>query len=80
MKTLQIYLAAFDEDFFRLPLDLQRRIAAKIDDIGLRLDRYPHYRMAGSNSYRFRVGDYRVIYEFDISTGKIFFASGWTSP
>lgn len=72
MKTLQIYFRAFDEDFFRLPTDVQRRIESKIDEIGLRLQHYPHYRMSGNDRYRFRIGDYRVIYKFDVSKGEIY--------
>lgn len=70
--TLQIYYPDFDKDFFDLPADLQRRIQSKIDEIGLRLSNYPHYRMTGEDRYRFRVGDYRVLYRFDLSSGKIY--------
>jgi len=64
---LQIYSRDFDADFFKLPLDVQARIEAKIDRLGLMLDRFSHTRLTGMNSYRLRVGDYRVIYEFDVS-------------
>ena len=35
------------------------------------LDRFSHTRLTGMNSYRLRVGDYRVIYEFDVSKGTL---------
>ena len=68
---LQIYSRDFDADFFKLPLDVQARIEAKIDRLGLMLDRFSHTRLTGMNSYRLRVGDYRVIYEFDVSKGTL---------
>ncbi|HWX20382.1 MAG TPA: type II toxin-antitoxin system RelE/ParE family toxin [Candidatus Binatia bacterium] len=69
--ALQIYYQTFDADFFRLPTAVQERITAKIDQMGLQLDRFPHYRLTGSNRYRLRVGDYRVIYTFDASLGRL---------
>ncbi len=64
-KALQIYYTAFDEVFLKLPDDVRRRVETAIDDMGLRLSFYPHYRMTGHNRYRLRVGDYRIIYTFD---------------
>jgi len=64
-RALQIYYTAFDEAFLRLPDNVRRRIEAALDDMGLRLASYPHYRMTGGNRYRLRVGDYRIIYTFD---------------
>ena len=61
----QVYYQRFDADFFRLPRDVQTRIEARFDQMGLRLDSFPHYHLSGSNRYRLRVGDYRVIYTFD---------------
>lgn len=62
----QIAYAAFDADFFRLPLEVQQRVQGKIDQIGLNLRTFPHYRLTGTNRYRLRVGDYRVIYTLEI--------------
>lgn len=64
--ALQIAYAPFDEDFFKLPNDVQERIQEKIDDLGRRLASYPHQRLVGSNRYRLRVGNYRIIYTFDL--------------
>jgi mRNA interferase RelE/StbE len=63
--ALQIYYTPFDSAFFKLPPLIQGRIEAKIDQMGVRLAAYPHHHLAGSNRYRLRVGDYRVIYTFD---------------
>lgn len=71
-KALQIYYSGFDEPFFTLPSSLQRRIEAKIDEMGLRLGAFPHHRMKGGDRYRLRVGDYRVIYKFDTEKQEIY--------
>jgi mRNA interferase RelE/StbE len=71
-RALQVYLSGFDTGFHRLPVEIQRRIEAKIDEMGARLEDYPHYRMTGVNRYRMRVGDYRIIYTFDIKKQEIY--------
>jgi mRNA interferase RelE/StbE len=67
----QVYYANFDADFLKLPPALRTRIEQKIDEIGFRLESYPHYRLKGSNRYRARIGDYRIIYTFDLQQNKI---------
>ena len=69
--ALQIYSRDFDSDFFKLPRDIQARIETKIDRLSLMLDKFPHVHMTGVDSFRMRVGDYRVIYDFDLSRGVI---------
>ncbi len=68
----QIASAQFDEDFFRLPPDVQKHIQSKIDAMGSRLSIFPHFRMAGSDRFRLRVGDYRVIYRFDLKEALLY--------
>ena len=72
MAASQIYHTAFDGIFFKLPESLRARIEAKIDDMGCRLRDFPHHRLTGSNRYRLRVGDYRIIYTFDIGKNEIY--------
>jgi len=45
--------------------------AESIDEIGLRLESFPHHRLKGSNGFRARVGDYRIIYTFDVEQNRI---------
>lgn len=68
----QIAAREYDGDFFRLPPAVQARIQQKIDAMGLRLVTFPHYRMVGSDKFRVRIGDYRVIYRFDLTKGEIY--------
>ncbi len=70
-RALQVYYPAFNEVFLRLPDNVRQRIEAGVDDMGLRLSSYPHYRMSGGHRYRLRVGDYRVIYTFDLVRNEI---------
>ncbi len=63
--ALQIFYSGFDAAFFKLPAQIQSRIEAKVDVMGLRLQTFPHYRMKGHNRFRLRVGDHRIIYTFD---------------
>lgn len=71
MAALQIYYAAFDAAFFKLPEKVRLRIERKMDDMGCRLRSFPHYRLSGSNRYRLRVGDYRIVYTFDLQQNEI---------
>ena len=69
--ALQVYYTKFDAAFFRLPVLIRRRVETKIDEMGLRLATFPHHRLTGVNRYRLRVGDYRIIYTFDVEKGVI---------
>jgi mRNA interferase RelE/StbE len=69
--ALQIYHTAFDATFFKLPADARSRIEMKIDEMGRRLNSFPHHHLTGTNRYRLRVGDYRIIYAFNSSEGVI---------
>jgi mRNA interferase RelE/StbE len=68
----QIASREFDNDFSRLPTHVQALIQRKIDAMGLRLASFPHYGMTGSDKYRLRIGDYRVIYRFNSQRGVIY--------
>jgi mRNA-degrading endonuclease RelE of RelBE toxin-antitoxin system len=51
---------------------MQARLQARIDSLGCRLARYAHFRMQGADTFRLRVGDYRVIYQFDIQRNELY--------
>jgi mRNA-degrading endonuclease RelE of RelBE toxin-antitoxin system len=39
--------------------------------LGRRLDDFPHARSQGRAEFRLRVGDYRIIYAFDVSRNEL---------
>ena len=52
------------KQFRKLPLDVQQRIQTKINDLAIEPRPNGVKKLQGDdNSYRVRVGDYRVIYE-----------------
>jgi mRNA interferase RelE/StbE len=67
----QIYSNSFEAVFLKLSPALRNRIESHIDQIGLRLSSYPHHRLKNSNDFRARVGDYRIIYTFDVERNTI---------
>jgi mRNA interferase RelE/StbE len=68
----QIASREFDDDFFRLPPQVQDHVQGKLDAMGARLATFSHFRMKGSDRYRLRIGDYRVIYRFNPALGEIY--------
>jgi mRNA interferase RelE/StbE len=70
--ALQIFSRDFDADFFNLPRDVQRRIEDRVDRLGRMLDRHSHTHLTGMDCYRLRIGDYRVVYDFDLSKGVLY--------
>jgi mRNA interferase RelE/StbE len=72
LPAQQVFSREFDADFFRLPDAIQNLIEAKIDDLATRLATHPHQRLQGNANFRLRVGDYRIIYDFDLGAGILF--------
>jgi mRNA interferase RelE/StbE len=70
--ALQIWSNNYCKTFDQLPVRIQQSIQAKVDDLGTRLVAYNHHRLTGRSEYRLRVGDYRVLYEFDAEAGRLF--------
>lgn len=70
--ALQIWSAIFVRSFEALPADTRTSVQSRVDDMGSRLDSFPHQRLAGRPEFKLRVGDYRVLYEFDLAAGRIF--------
>ena len=68
----QICAQQFDRRFFSLPHDIQARIQRRIDELGQNLRGFPHYRMQGVDVFRLRVGDYRIIYQFNAEKNELY--------
>ena len=67
----QIYAQQFDRRFFNLSQDVQTRIQRRIDELGRNLYGFPHYRMQGVDAFRLRVGDHRIIYQFNAEKNEL---------
>ena len=64
-RATEVYSREFDSVFLNLSPRIRELIDTKIHDVGSRLSGYPHHRLKSRSEYRLRVGDYRIIYEFD---------------
>jgi mRNA-degrading endonuclease RelE of RelBE toxin-antitoxin system len=40
--------------------------------MGFRLDAFPHKRLKNRVEFKLRVGEYRVLYEFDSGQGRVY--------
>jgi len=70
--ALQIWSPTFSKSFDDLPSGIREMVQRKIDDMGTRLEAFPHQRLQGRPEFKLRVGDYRVLYEFDVKLGRIY--------
>jgi len=70
--ALQIWSPTFSKAFDSLPESVRQAVQSKIDEMGERLDTYPHKRLQGRPEFKLRAGDYRVLYEFDVKLGRIY--------
>jgi mRNA interferase RelE/StbE len=70
--ALQIWSRTFSKAFDDLPPGIRETALRKIDEMGTRLDDFPHKRLQGRPEFKLRVGDYRVLYEFDVKLGRIY--------
>ena len=55
-----------------LPGSVRPAVQRKVDEMGTRLEAFPHQRLQGRPEFKLRVGDYRVLYEFDANLGRIY--------
>jgi mRNA interferase RelE/StbE len=43
-----------------------------VDELGRHLDTWPHNRLKGRTEFKLRVGHYRVLYEFNVTAGRLY--------
>ncbi|MBI5387545.1 MAG: type II toxin-antitoxin system RelE/ParE family toxin [Verrucomicrobia bacterium] len=70
-QATEVYAREFDTIFFALPPAVQDRIERKIRELGRRLESFPHQRLQGRSEFHLRVGDYRIIYKFDLPRNEL---------
>ena len=70
--ALQIWLPTFTRAFDALPASVRADLQRKVDEMGTRLESFPHLRLQGRPEFKLRVGDHRVLYEFDAKLGRIY--------
>ena len=73
--ALQIFSKDFDSDFFKPPEQIQARIEKQVDRLGAGLLTYPHQKLKGVGAYKLRIGNYRVIYDFSVESGRLLLLS-----
>jgi mRNA interferase RelE/StbE len=69
--ALQIWSPTFCRAFDNLPPSVRVAVQSKVDEMGTRLEAFPHQRLQGRPEFKLRVGDFRVLYEFDTRQGRI---------
>lgn len=69
--ALQIWSPTFSRSFDSLPASVRAAVEKKVDEMGTRLESFPHQRLQGRPEFKLRVGDYRVLYEFDVKQGRL---------
>ncbi len=70
--ALQIWSSTFSRAFDALPPSVRDAVQAKVDEMGTRLETFPHQRLQGRTEFKLRAGDYRVLYEFDAKLSRIY--------
>lgn len=70
--ALQIWSPTFSRASDGLPPPVRADVQRKVDEMGTRLEAFPHQRLQGRPECKLRVGDYRVLYEIDVKLGRIY--------
>jgi mRNA interferase RelE/StbE len=70
--ALQIWSPTFSKAFDSLPSSARETVQRKVDEMGARLESFAHKRLEGRPEFKLRVGDYRVLYEFDLNQDRIY--------
>ena len=70
--ALQVWSPTYSRAFDALPASVRDMVQSKVDALGMRLESFPHQRLSGRSEFKLRVGDYRVLYEFDVKLGRVY--------
>jgi hypothetical protein len=55
--ALQVWSHTFSKAFDELPSGIRPIVQSKIDDMGMRLENFPHKRLQGRSEFKLRIGD-----------------------
>ena len=69
--ALQVSSHTFSKAIDQLPKQQQKAICRGFDAKGFHLADLRHQRFQGRSECKLRMGDYRVLYQFDISNGRV---------
>jgi mRNA interferase RelE/StbE len=70
--ALQNWSETFSRAFDSLSAAAREAVQRNVDEMGARLEIFPHHRLQGRPEFKLRVGDYRVLYEFDVKAGRLY--------
>jgi mRNA-degrading endonuclease RelE of RelBE toxin-antitoxin system len=70
--ALQIWSPTFSRSFDNLPESVRAAVERKVDEMGTRLESFPHKRLQGRPEFKLHAGDYRELYEFEVKLGRIY--------
>ena len=61
----------FQKQLDRLDSHVQRRVIEKVEELDANLRAWRHERLQGRPEYKLRVGDWRVLYQFDLPKNEV---------
>lgn len=61
----------FQKHFANLDPQVQQRIVSKVEEVDHQLSTWRHERLQGRPEYKLRVGDWRVLYDFDLPNNRL---------
>ena len=61
----------FQKQLDRLDSHVQRRVIEKVEELDANLRVWRHERLQGRPEYKLRVGDWRVLYRFDLPKNEV---------
>lgn len=65
----------FRKHFEKLDPQIQRRIVVKIEQLDGQLSTWRHERLQGRPEYKLRIGDWRVLYDFNPAKNQLLLLS-----
>jgi mRNA-degrading endonuclease RelE of RelBE toxin-antitoxin system len=70
--ALQIWSPTFSRSVDNLPSSVRADVERKVDEMGTRLESFPHKRLQGRPEFKLRVGDFRLLDVYDVKLGRIY--------